>query len=56
MRGKWVVIPNGCEGSKISPCGRNDRGADAVDIFGIATQSPRGEGSNYFKTGKRKIF
>ena len=35
-----IVIPNECEGSKISPCGRNDRD----DLFDVATQSPEGEG------------
>ena len=30
-----IVIPNECEGSKISPCGRNDR----EDVFDVATQS-----------------
>ena len=33
-----VVIPNECEGSKISPCGRNDRD----DVFDVTTQSPKG--------------
>jgi ABC-type nitrate/sulfonate/bicarbonate transport system substrate-binding protein len=37
-----VVIPNECEGSKISPCGRNDRKASGGDVFfDIATQSPK---------------
>ena len=32
MPEEWVVIPNGCEGSKISPCGRNDKEADGQDL------------------------
>jgi hypothetical protein len=44
-RNDWsaVVIPNECEGSKISPCGRNDTEADGQEGFCIATQS-RSEG------------
>jgi hypothetical protein len=38
-----VVIPNECEGSKISPCGRNDREADGHDVFAIATQIQAGK-------------
>ena len=37
-----IVIPNECEGSKISPCGRNDRD----EVFGVlefTTQSLEGE-------------
>jgi hypothetical protein len=34
-----IVIPNECEGSKIFPCGRNDRD----DVFNVATQCPMGE-------------
>jgi hypothetical protein len=33
-----IVIPNECEGSKISPCGRNDRD----DVFDVARQSLMG--------------
>jgi hypothetical protein len=35
---KCVVIPNECEGSKISPCGRNDRKANAT-MFSILRHS-----------------
>ena len=35
-----IVIPNECEGSRISPCGRNDRD----DVFDLVTQSLAGEG------------
>jgi NMT1/THI5 like len=38
-----VVIPNECEGSKISPCGRNDRKANGGDVFDSATQSVKRE-------------
>src|ERR671922_1216324 len=31
--GTRVVIPNECEGSKISPCGRNDRPASGNESF-----------------------
>ena len=32
-----IVIPNECEGSKISPCGRNDTEAKGQDILGVMT-------------------
>jgi ABC-type nitrate/sulfonate/bicarbonate transport system substrate-binding protein len=34
-----VVIPNECEGSKISPCGRNATKANGGDVFDSATQT-----------------
>jgi len=41
--GHPVVIPNECEGSKISPFGRNDREVNRDDVFRIATQSLKGK-------------
>ena len=51
-----VVIPNGCEGSKISPCGRNDRGAGGHDVFGITTQSLKEENVVFRSSLYRKII
>jgi hypothetical protein len=41
-----IVIPNECEGSKISPCGRNDRD----EVFDVVTRSLGGG------EGKRRSF
>ncbi len=43
MAGDRIVIPNECEGSKISPCGRNNREVNGDDVFNITTQSLEGE-------------
>ena len=43
MAGDRILIPNECEGSKISPCGRNDREVNGDDVFNITTQSLEGE-------------
>jgi hypothetical protein len=41
--GQWVVIPNGGEGSKISPCGRNDKEAEDRKTFRYCDTVSRGK-------------